>query len=68
LPANKYGDIYLQVAAKKQPDAKNKSTHYVAVDEYSYNRDAQQVSQQPQQYQQPQQQARQPIQEDDLPF
>ena len=34
LTPNQYGDVKLVVKERKEPDAKSKATHYVAVDDF----------------------------------
>jgi len=36
LPVDKYGNVYLVIGKRKEPDAKSKATHWVAVDEFKY--------------------------------
>lgn len=38
LPTNKYGDVLLEVSERREPDEKSKATHYVVVDQYSYDK------------------------------
>jgi len=36
LTADQYGNVYLVVGERKEPDAKSKATHWVAVDSYRH--------------------------------
>jgi hypothetical protein len=38
LPTNKYGDIFVEVKERKEPNAKSKATHYVCKDDYRYGK------------------------------
>lgn len=38
LPKDQYGNIFLCVSKRKEQDEKNKSTHYVKVDDYRYEK------------------------------